>query len=70
MSSVSVQSLFTKVCNEYSFKNELKVEQVEVFSLLLKNNNVFVVLPTGFGKSLFFINFKYKPTTVNNFRKL
>ena len=56
---MNVQVIYKKVCDMHPMImwNELKEEQVEVLSLLLKNNNVFGVLPTGFGKSLLFTLF-------------
>ena len=52
MAFKNVEDLFQKVRLQYKFPHFLKEEQKEALELLLEKENVCLVLPTGFGKSL------------------
>jgi hypothetical protein len=48
-------SLFSRVKSSYSWDLDLKKDQEDILNLLIVKQNVMVVLPTGYGKSLLFI---------------
>ena len=52
---MDVQRLFDNVMRKYGFSFSLKKEQSEIIAHICANKNAFVVLPTGFGKSVTFL---------------
>lgn len=55
MESKDIVDAFYEVKKVYNFKFDLKNEQIDVIRDLLNGNNVFAMLPTGFGKSMGFV---------------
>ena len=51
--------VFNTVCEKRLFGVQLKPEQKQAVVELLKGNDVFAVLPTGFGKTLIFQTFVF-----------
>ena len=47
-------SSFPKVCEQFKFSELNKHQKEAIISAVLKNKDVFVSLPTGFGKSVIF----------------
>ena len=52
---MDVPQLFDDVKQKYGFPFALKKEQEEIIAHICANKNVFVLLPTGFGKSVTFL---------------
>ena len=48
----NIDSVIDLVCAQHNCRFSLKQEQREAISHLVNKKDVFVVLPTGFGKSL------------------
>jgi superfamily II DNA helicase RecQ len=53
--NMDVPQLFVDVKQKYGFPFALKKEQEEIIAYICANKNVFVLLPTGFGKSVTFL---------------
>ena len=47
-------SSFSKVCKQFKFSELNKHQKEAIISAVLKKKDVFVSLPTGFGKSVIF----------------
>ena len=53
LSDEKIKRAATKACRKLGY-DELKEEQLRVVSSVVRQRDVFAVLPTGFGKSLCF----------------
>ena len=49
-----LSSSFSKVCEQFKFSELNKHQKEAIISAVLKKKDVFVSLPTGFGKSVIF----------------
>ena len=49
-----LSSSFSKVCEQFKFSELNKHQKEAIISVVLKKMDVFVSLPTGFGKSVIF----------------
>ena len=49
-----LSSSFSKVCEQFKFSELNKHQKEAIISVVLKKKDVFVSLPTGFGKSVIF----------------
>jgi len=52
---MNVEEAFRIVKQKYSIKFDLKSEQFEIINAVVTKQNVFGILPTGFGKSATFV---------------
>ena len=50
-----IQSAYAQVKTDYNFDFELKQHQTDVIRHILQKEDVFAILPTGYGKSLCYV---------------